>query len=144
MSKEIIRDVKIEVNGVDLSDHLQQIGTPKSADEQDVTAMGAKNKETLLGIGDGEITATFFQDYDDGSVDAVLAPLQGENEPFEVLVTPKSGVISKNNPARRIKEAILPSINAVSGAVNAVSMIDAVFKNAGQGGVERLTDPSEV
>jgi hypothetical protein len=144
MAKQIVRDVNLEVNGVDLTDHLQQISVPVSADEQDVTAMGAKNKQTLLGIGDGEVTATLFQDFDDGSVDATLSPLQGENEPFEVLVTPKSGVISKNNPARRMKEAILPAFNGITGSVGQAGTADVVFKNVGEDGVERLTDPSEL
>jgi hypothetical protein len=144
MAKQIFRDVNLVVNGVDLTDHLQQVSVPVSADEQDVTAMGAKNKQTLLGIGDGEVTATLFQDFDDGSVDATLAPLQGENEPFEVLVTPKSGVISKNNPARRIKEAILPSFNGISGSVGQAGTADVAFKNVGNDGVERITDPAEL
>jgi hypothetical protein len=144
MAKQILRDVQIIVNGVDLTDHLQQVGVPTSADEQDVTSMGAKNKETLLGIGDGEITGTFFQDFAEGSVAATLDPLVGENAPFPVVVVPNAGAVSKTNPAYGIKEAILPSLNRVSGSVGSAATIDCAFKNAGQGGVQKLVKPEEV
>jgi hypothetical protein len=144
MAKQILRDVQIKVKGVDLTDHLQQVGVPTSADEQDVTAMGAKNKQTLLGIGDGEISATFFQDFAAGSVAATLDPLVGENEPFPVVVIPNAGAVSATNPAYAIAEAILPSLNRVSGSVGSAASIDCAFKNSGQGGVVKLTKPEDV
>lgn len=144
MGKQILRDVTLLVNGVDLSNHVQQVGVPKSADVQDVTGMKAKNKEKLLGIGDSQITATLFQDFDEAAVDATLDPLQGSNEPFEVVIIPKIGAVSKTNPARRMKEAVLPNYNPIAGSVGSASTTDVTFENAGEDGIERITDPGEL
>jgi hypothetical protein len=144
--KKILTDVTLEVKGVDLSNNVQQISVPKSADEVDVTAMGDEDKATLLGMGTGEVTATLFQDFDEGGVDQTLDPLQGKNEPFEVVVKPTSGAISKTNPAYFMKAAILPAYNPINGAVGAASQTDAAFKNAGgkKGGLKRVESLKEL
>ena len=144
MAKEILRDVTLKVDGVDLSNHCQQVGVPITTDVQDVTGMKAKGKEKLLGTPDGQVTATLFQDFDDASVDAVLSPLVGQNTPFSVVVIPKNGVVSKNNPAYVIREAILPNYNPVSGSQGAPSTTDVTFENSGANGVERIIKPEEL
>jgi hypothetical protein len=144
--KKILTDVTLEVKGVDLTNNVQQISVPKSADEVDVTAMGDDEKATLLGMGSGEVTATLFQDFDEGAVDATLDPLQGKNEPFLVVVKPTSGAISKTNPAYAMPAALLPNYNPINGAVGAASQTDVVFKNAGGtgGGIKRLEKLEEL
>jgi hypothetical protein len=72
--KLIARDVELLVNGVDLSNHVQKISAPEKWPNLDVTGMGAKFVERLLGIGDFSVPVTFFQDYDLGSVWATHDP----------------------------------------------------------------------
>lgn len=146
MAKKILTDVTLEVNGVELTENVQQISVPKSSDEVDVTAMGDEEKATLLGMSTGEVTATLFQDFDEGAVDATLDPLQGKNEPFPVVVKPTSGAISKTNPAYFMAAAILPAYNPINGAVGAASQTDCAFKNAGgkKGGLKRFVKLEEL
>lgn len=139
MAKSILREAKVEVNGVDLSDHVQKVTVTKKAEEQDVTAMGAKSKETLLGISDDQITVTFYQDHAEGSVNRTCSPLQGSNTPFKVKVTHASGAISKANPAWEIELAILPEFTPLDGQVGSAETTDCTFKPAGGEGLKELT-----
>ena len=138
MAKFILRNAFIEVNGVNLSDHCSQVEIDDGADEVDVTSMGAANKETLLGIGDAQITATFFQDFAEGSVDATLHAVYKSNTPFLVKVRPDSAAKGVTNP-EYIMNAVLPSYKSLSGSVGAASTTDVAFKNAAASGVERKT-----
>lgn len=135
----IIRDAKVTVNGVDLSDHVQKVTVTKKAEEQDVTAMGAVSKQTELGISDDMIQVTFYQDYKEGSVNRTLSPLQGSNTTFVVEVVPTSEAISKTNPGFEISEAILPEFVPVDGQVGSASTTDCTFKPAGGEGMKELT-----
>jgi len=139
MAKSILREAKVEVNGVDLSNHVQKVTVTKKADEQDVTAMGAKSKETLLGISDDMIQVTFYQDHAEGSVNRTLSPLQGSNTPFKIKVTHSSGSISKTNPAWEIEECILPEFTPLDGQVGSAETTDCSFKPAGGEGLKELT-----
>jgi hypothetical protein len=139
MAKRILRDAQVTVNEVDLTDHVQKVTVNKKADEQDVTAMGAESKETLLGISDDSIAVTFYQDFAEGSVNSTLGPLQGSNEPFAVKVVSESGVVSKTNPGYEIEEAILPEFTPVDGQVGSASTTDVTFKPAGGEGLKELT-----
>lgn len=144
MAKEILRDVTVKVNGVDLSEYVQQVGVPTTTDVQDVTGMKAKSKEKLLGIPDSQITVTFFQDFDEAKVDATLAALAGSNEPFPVVIVPKTGEVSKTNPARGSAGMVLPNYNPINGSVGSASTTDVTFENADSEGVQRLEKKEEV
>lgn len=139
MAKSILREAKVEVNGVDLSDHVQKVTITKKSDEQDVTAMGAKSKETLLGISDDQAMVTFYQDHAEGSVNRTLGPLQGSNTPFKVKITHSTGSISKTNPAWEIAESILPEFTPLDGQVGSAETTDVTFKPAGGQGLQELT-----
>jgi activator of 2-hydroxyglutaryl-CoA dehydratase len=137
MAKTILRNASITVNGVDLSNHCSQVEVDTKFDEVDVTGYGANAKEILLGIGDGNISATFFQDFAAGSVDATLFPLAGSNTPFVVGVKGEKAVKSATNPEYKM-EAVLPDYKPLSGSVGAASTTQITFRNAAQAGIERL------
>lgn len=67
----------LKVGSVDLSDHVRQIEVNMSADDVDVTAMGAESKAHAPGLRDDKITVQFFQDFATSKVDATLSPLVG-------------------------------------------------------------------
>jgi len=138
MAKTILLDASITVDGVDLSDRCSAVEIEDSSEEVDVTAFGAANREILLGLGDGTITATFFQDFASGSVDSVLSQLKGSNTPFEVVVKPTSGPVGPDNPSYTM-QAVLPTYNPVSGSVGEASTIEASFRNASPSGIVRAT-----
>ena len=140
MPKEILLDANITVDGVDLSDHCSSVEINDESEEVDVTGFGAQNREILLGLGDGTITATFLQDFVSGSVDATLHDLKGVNTPFEVVVKKSSDAVSATNPSYTM-QAVLPAYQPLSGGVGEASTIEASFRNADQAGIERAVSP---
>lgn len=138
MAKTILRNATITVNGVDLSNHCSQVEIDEKYAEVDVTGFGANNQETRLGIGDGTISATVFQDFAAGSVDATLNALVGSNNPFTVKVKAENASKAATNP-EWVMEAVLPDYKPLSGAVGAASTTQVTFRNAAQTGIERLT-----
>ncbi len=137
--KLIARDVEFVVNGVDLSNHVQQIQAAEKWPNIDVTGMGAQFMERLLGIGDFSVPVTFFQDYSAGSVYATLAPIAGSNTPFPVSIVPvKTGGPSATNP-RFYFLAVLDGNDLVNGTVGAASTLAVTFWNADQSGVTVYT-----
>jgi hypothetical protein len=131
MPKEILLNPGITVDGVDLSDHCSQVDITDSSDEVDVTSFGATNKEILLGLGDGTISATFFQDFASGSVDATLSAVAKQNDPFAVVVKN-----DKTSPtATWTMQAVLPEYHPLAGSVGEASTIEAAFRNAEQTGI---------
>jgi hypothetical protein len=134
MAKTILRDVTLSVDGVDLSEHVQQIEFDESWPNVDVTGMGAAFTERLLGIGDASIKVTFFQDFASSEVHDTLQPLAGSNTPFAVVVTPVSGSVSTTNPSFTM-QAVLDGYSPVKGKVGDASTMDVTFWNAAQTGV---------
>lgn len=138
MAKTILTNASIVVNSVNLSDHCSAVEIESASDEVDVTAFGAANKEIRLGLGDGTITATFFQDFATGSVDSTLQGLRGSNTPFPVVVKGDSAAVSATNPQYTMS-AVLPTYTPLSGSVGEASTIEATFRNAAQSGITRST-----
>ncbi len=139
MSKIVLKDVVIEVDGVELSDHASRITINTSKDVVDTTSFQSDFRSNLLGLGDASIDTSFFQDFDAGSVDATLWPLHEAGTVFDVLIKPATGAISPTNPAYRMAEAVLPDYTPLNGGVGDASTIDVRFINAGQTGVVRVT-----
>ena len=138
MAKLILKDASIVIDGVDLSDHSNQVEISSEKDEQDVTGFGANMREIALGLGDGSISITLFQDYDAGSVDDTLWSIHSDGTPVSIVVKPTSGAVSATNPSYTMT-GVLPSYTPLSGSVGEASTIDANFRNADQSGIVRAT-----
>jgi hypothetical protein len=135
MAKQILRDVYVSVNGVDLSDHVDTIAFSEKWPNIDVTGMGAKFVERLLGIGDASIQLNLFQDYAASEVFDTLRPLAGSNTPFPVVVRPvKADGVSATNPNFTM-QAVLDQNDPLNGKVGAASMTSVTLWNADQAGV---------
>lgn len=136
MAKIVLRDARIEVNGVNISQWVSEVSIETSRDEVDVTAFGAVNKEILTGLGDATITATVFQDFAAAAVDATLWPLSSTTTPFTVKVRPTSGAISATNPEYSMS-ALMLSYAPIAGSVGEASTTEVEFRNATQAGLTR-------
>jgi flagellar basal body P-ring protein FlgI len=128
----------ITVNGVDLSNHCSKITVTSAKDTVEVTAMGAVNKAYVLGLGDGTISADFFQDFAAASVDATLFPLHSAGSTFTVEVRPVNAARSATNPAY-IMTALLPEYSPLDGSVGDAPSITVNFTNGAQTGLTRAT-----
>lgn len=134
MAKEILRDARIEINGVVLSDHANQVEVPSEKEEQDVTGFGATSREIQLGLGDASISMTLFQDFATGSVHATLWPIHRDGTAVVVKVRKSSAAISATNPEWTMT-GVLPAYTPLSGGVGEPSTIEATFRNASQAGI---------
>lgn len=138
MAKQILKNASITVDGVDLSDHANQVEINSEKDVQDVTGFGAASREKAVGLGDGTISVTFFQDFAPASVDDTLWPIHNDEESVVVVVKPDAGAVSATNPSWTMT-GILPSYTPLSGSVGEASTIDATFENSDQAGIVRAT-----
>ena len=136
MGKLILRDASITVDGVDLSDHASSVEISSSKDLVEVTSFGDTYKTNLVGLGDGSISVTFFQDYDAASVDATLWPIHDAEEEVEIVVKPTSAAVSATNPSYTMT-GVLPEFSPLSGSVGEASTTDVTFQNSGQAGIVR-------
>lgn len=98
MSKLVLRDCFISVDGVDLSDHISSVEVSLSKEEVETTNFGGAGKERVHGLKDDAFTLNFQQDFDAASVDATLYPLYDLEDEFVVIVRPTKAVVSATNP----------------------------------------------
>ena len=98
MAKFVATDVKVTINGTDLSDHIAQVSLEQTSDEIETTAFGTEWRQRIGGgLKDASISIDFHQDFGAGSVDARLSPLFGSIA--TVVVVPTSGSVSATNPS---------------------------------------------
>lgn len=138
MAKTILTDAFILVNGVNLSDHGSHVEINSEKDLQDVTSFGATSRTYLLGLGDGTMSFTFFQDFAAASVDATLQPIHANATAVALEVRPTSAARSATNPAY-LMTGVLAAYSPLNGDVGDPSSIDAEFQNASQTGITRAT-----
>lgn len=138
MAKKILKDCVIVVDGVTLSDHANQVEITSEKDVQDVTGFGARSREKALGLGDGSMSITFFQDFASGSVDDTLWSIHDDETSALIEIKADDAAVSATNPNFTMT-GILPSYTPLSGSVGEASTIDATFENAAQAGIQRVT-----
>lgn len=139
MSKIVLTNAFVQINSVNLSDHVQSVDIQSTRAEVDVTSMGDTNTEIILGLGDVSITVTFFNDYAAGSIDSQLYPLHTTNTPFPVEVRPVNAARSTSNAAYFLAGALLSEYHPINGGVGDAATTDVTFRNANQAGMTRLT-----
>lgn len=137
MGKVVLRDVKITVDGLDLSNHCTSVTVEDGAADVDSTAFGSVYTQAVKGLRTSQITATFQQDFATGSVDEKFNTLNNQVAPFVVIVQPTNAAISASNPKYTLPEAMLLGYNPISGGVGDLSTTDITFSNAGVSGVIR-------
>lgn len=135
IAKEVLKDVKITVNSVDLSDHASSVTLEDSADEVDFTSFGPDGyREHGQGLKDSTITVDFFNDHAASSVADTLQPLYTSGSTFSVKVWPaRSGTIVYTQVSR------LYSNPTLAGAVGDANTISATFRCGGTAGITRGT-----
>lgn len=135
MAKQVLRDVRVEVNAVNLSDHVRSVTIESSRDEVDMTAMGASYRDIAAGLADATVTVTFYQDFAAASVHQTLQALfNAPDTPFSLKLRPTTAAISPTNPEFQLTARLL-TYNPIAGAVGEASTFDAQFRNAGTGGI---------
>jgi hypothetical protein len=98
MGKLVLRDCFISVDSVDLSDHVSSVTITMEKDQVEATAFTGQGRDFVHGLNNDSFELNFQQDFDATSVDATLFPLWSDEDEFEVIVRPTSGVVSATNP----------------------------------------------
>lgn len=133
MAKVVLKDASITVNSVDLSQRCDQITIEDSAEEVDVTSFqGNGYREFMQGLKDATVTATFFQDFESGSVHSTLNTVYQSGNTFDVVIKSDDGAVSATNPSFTLT-CRLYSYSPLSASVGEPSKIEATFRNAGDG-----------
>ncbi len=99
MSKFLMQDCYIEIDGHDMSDHFVNVATPSTRERVDVSGFNPTNaKEFLAGEREDSVTGTALQDFASGQVHDILSDLFQNQTTFNVKVRPTSDPISATNP----------------------------------------------
>jgi hypothetical protein len=138
--KFVLKDAVLTVNSVNLSDNASSVTVEGTTDEVDVTSFTtASYREFTDGFKDATITATFFQNFDAGKVDATLFPLWNAGSTFAVTVKATSAATSATNPLYSLTAAKMYGYSPLAGGVGDASSMDVTFRNAGTAGLTRGT-----
>lgn len=131
MSKFLLTNVKVVINGVDLSSHAFNIDTPSAKPQVDVSGFNPNGaQEFLPGLRDDTITIQFRSDFAAASVHATLNPLYQSGTPFPIYVQPDASAgTSATNPLCG-GSATLYEYNGLSGALGADAEMTVNFKPA--------------
>ncbi|MFF5988138.1 hypothetical protein [Prauserella flavalba] len=117
----------VEINGVDLSDHVRAGTLALEATALDSTAMGDGWTEQTGGLKSGTLTIEFLDDFAASEVDATLWPLFGTVVTF--LVRPDGGAVSATNP--NYTGSVLIQQHAVGGSINEMAMKSVTYPTSG-------------
>lgn len=134
----IYTDAMVDINGLDMSDHVRTVNLTYEAEILDDTAMGTSGTRSAKpGLKGWNVTVEFYQDFAAGSTDAVLFPLIGAN-PFPIRIRPvKSVLVSDTNPEFQ-GLAVLESYPPLTGEVGALGMASASLRAGGGSPLTRV------
>lgn len=117
----VLRNVVVGIDGVDLSDHVREVGVEMTAADVSTTAMGAGGEGHLAGIRSDRFTFTMYSDFSASKVHATINPKFASAGTFEVKVTASGSTIGTTNPLF-IGYCPALSYNPVSGGVGDAAM----------------------
>lgn len=124
-------NAKVEINSVDLSDHVLQVTVNDGQESREVTAMGDTTKRFRAGLGTASIDCSFWSDVSSGSVNSTLLPLitMTTSGAFPVVVRKdKSTARSASNPDYGMTFAIIDGdVNFLDEKPGEVSQIKCRF-----------------
>jgi hypothetical protein len=127
MAVYVIRDAAVKINSVDLSDHITEVSVAMSADDVDVTAMGAGGRQRLQGIRDDSFTMTALSDFAAGEIDNTVFPLFTSGSLFLVEVWPAGTTTSSTNPKYSGTVVMTGEYTPVSGAIGDAASTPMTF-----------------
>ena len=138
MAIHVLTNASLVFNSVDLSDHVRSITVTMSAEDVDITAMGASSRAHAPGLRDDRVEVEFYQDFAASKVDATLSQYVGSATGATLVVKPTSSSVSSTNPSYTMT-AILLDYQPLSGTVGEADTINVVFVPAAGSAITRAT-----
>lgn len=115
----------VTVNSVDLSDQCTAATFTQRYDQLEATAFGDSNRKYVSGLGNHELTLSFYMSYQSAETYATLANVVGGV--CNVIVKPAVGADSATNPGFTLTGALLTELPVVNATMGELSMIDVTF-----------------
>lgn len=126
MAQIVLTDVDVEVNSVDLSDHVTSVTINFDVDAVEVTAMSDTAHKFTGGLQNASATIEFQQDFDSSSVDDTINGLVGTTT--TVVILPTSDSLSATNPSYTLTDTFVASFQPINGSVGELSMTSVEFQ----------------
>lgn len=122
----------LEIDGVDLSDHVHEMSLESPIDELADNVHGDRTSKERAGLEGWTVTVTFFQDFAFGEVDSLLSRLSGVGHgPFSVRIRAENAAVAEDNPDY-VGQCVLASYTPFSGEHGVNLQATATFRVAGQ------------
>jgi hypothetical protein len=127
--KHVLWDVTLSVNGVDLSDHVEQLTFGEmNTNKQAAAAMGEIQDYDMPGtIMITDPVATFYQDFAASKVYATLEAAWIARTQFDIVAKASSGAKSATNPEWTIPDSFVVKKPFISGKRGDRHMAPATF-----------------
>lgn len=138
MAIHVLTNASLVFNSVDLSDHVRSVTVTMSAEDVDITAMGASARAHAPGLRDDRVEVEFYQDYASAKVDQTLSGYVGNATGATLVVKPVATTVSTTNPSYTMT-AILLNYQPLSGTVGEANTIDVEFVPAAGSFIARAT-----
>jgi len=126
MAQIVLTDVDVEVNSVDLSDHVTSVTINFDVDAVEVTAMSDTAHKFTGGLQNASATIEFQQDFASSSVDDTINGLVGTTT--TVVILPTSDSLSATNPSYTLTDTFVASFQPINGSVGELSMTSVEFQ----------------
>lgn len=135
----VLKNAYVLLGGVDFSDHTREVHVELSADDVDITAMGAGGKTHLAGLRDDKITLSMYSDFSATKIDAVLRPVFYNAGTITCWVAYNGSTAAATNPFFGGTFQLL-TYTPIGGAVGDASMTPVeLVPYAGQGTISVAT-----
>jgi hypothetical protein len=136
----VLTDAEVLVNGVDLSDHVQQVAVETVYDKFETTLINDTQRSWQKGLCKGTVGLKFLQDFEANKVHQTLQPLLA-GAPCQVRVTPQAGDLLAPDMGLAPSESLSPldgvcwfldpatlfNYTVLDGAVGEVAAVSAMF-----------------
>jgi len=120
----------IQVNGVDLSDHCTEFDAPLNIADLQGNAMGDTDEYGMPGLNQGDVTATFLQDFAAASVHRTLRPLHNNHTTHPLVWRASSAAAAVANPEYS-GDYYVQNYRPIGGAHGAQTFATVTFRRAG-------------
>jgi hypothetical protein len=128
----------LTVGGTDLSNHVRQINVQMTAEDVDLTAMGATSREHAPGLRDDRIVITVFQDFAASSIDATLSPLVGVAAGATIIAYANGTTATSTSP-KWTMVGVLLDYNPLDVEIGSASQTQITFVPAAGSSITRGT-----
>lgn len=128
MSRIVLTDAKVTINGVNLSDHISSVSLSTTNDVIETSAFSSTAAKTrVAGLQDNSVTLEFHQDFAASNVEATIYPLLGSTT--TIVVSPTS-TVSATSPSYSFT-ALVSEWTPLNGGVGELATASVTWNISG-------------